>query len=76
MNFVVIPLSAIGFKPPKFDLLWLISVAVHLFAFGVPISLAAALPDDRTSRTNTLSNALQNAKRRPIGPPFSTLGVQ
>ena len=39
MNFAVIPMSAIGFKPPKLGLLWLVSVAIHLFAFALPIAL-------------------------------------
>jgi uncharacterized membrane protein YagU involved in acid resistance len=42
MNFLVIPLSAIGFRWPRSLPLLLISVAVHMFAFGVPIALVCA----------------------------------
>jgi hypothetical protein len=41
MNFVVIPLSVIGLKLPKLGWLWLISFSIHLFAFGLPISLVS-----------------------------------
>ena len=39
MTFVVVPLSAIGFRPPKSLILMLTSLAVHVFAFGLPIAL-------------------------------------
>lgn len=39
MTFVVLPLSAIGFRPPKSLLLWTISFSIQLFAFAVPIAL-------------------------------------
>ena len=41
MNFVVIPLSAIGFSFPKSADLFALSFSVHLFAFGLPIALVA-----------------------------------
>lgn len=43
MNFLVVPLSAAGFGPnTRIDLLAM-SIATHLFLFGVPIALAARL---------------------------------
>jgi uncharacterized membrane protein YagU involved in acid resistance len=39
MVFVVIPLSAIGFSPPRSLGLFALSFAIHLFAFGLPIAL-------------------------------------
>ena len=39
MSLVVLPLSAIGFAPPKTIGLFLTSLSVHLFAFGLPIGL-------------------------------------
>lgn len=42
MTLIVVPLSAIGFHLPKSALLMAISIAVHLFAFGLPISLVTA----------------------------------
>ena len=42
MTFVVVPLSAIGFRPPKSLILMLTSLAVHVFAFGLPISLVVS----------------------------------
>jgi uncharacterized membrane protein YagU involved in acid resistance len=39
MTFVVVPLSAIGFRPPRSLILMLTSLAVHVFAFGLPIAL-------------------------------------
>lgn len=49
MTFVVIPLSAIGFSPPRSVGLFALSFAIHLFAFGVPIALVvrAMLGDPR-----------------------------
>ena len=41
MIFGVIPLSRIGFTMPAADALTLISFAIHLFAFGLPIALVA-----------------------------------
>jgi uncharacterized membrane protein YagU involved in acid resistance len=41
MTFVVIPLSKIGFSMPKTLFLFSLSFGVHLFAFGLPIALAA-----------------------------------
>ena len=41
MIFMVIPLSRIGFTMPEANVLTLISFAIHLFAFGVPIALVA-----------------------------------
>jgi hypothetical protein len=41
MNFVVIPLSTIGFSLPKSLGLFALSFGVHLFAFGLPIALVA-----------------------------------
>ena len=42
MTFVVIPLSAIGFRWPKSLPLLLTSLSVHMFAFGVPIAVVCA----------------------------------
>jgi len=39
MTFVVLPLSAIGFRLPKSLPLWTLSFSIHLFAFAVPIAL-------------------------------------
>lgn len=41
MVFGVIPLSAIGFHPPRSLPLMGLSIAVHLFAFGLPIALVS-----------------------------------
>jgi hypothetical protein len=41
MTFMVIPLSEIGFNPPKSFFLFLLSFLIHLFAFGLPIALVA-----------------------------------
>jgi hypothetical protein len=42
MTFVVIPLSALGFTPPRsLPLLWA-SLATHILAFGLPIGLVAS----------------------------------
>lgn len=43
MSFAVVPLSQIGFRPPKSVLLMLTSLAVHIFAFGLPIAVLAKL---------------------------------
>ena len=43
MNLVVIPLSRIGFTPPRSFALWSASFAVHLFFFGLPIALIVAI---------------------------------
>lgn len=50
MNFLVIPLSAIGFRWPRSLPLFFISLAIHMFAFGVPIALVCArhLRDHKT----------------------------
>jgi uncharacterized membrane protein YagU involved in acid resistance len=42
MSFVVIPLSAIGLSIPKSFGLFFMSFSVHIFAFGLPISLVCA----------------------------------
>ncbi|HEY1560753.1 MAG TPA: hypothetical protein VGF71_07670 [Caulobacteraceae bacterium] len=49
MIFVVIPLSAIGFSPPRSLGLFALSFAIHLFAFGLPIALDRAGDDGRPS---------------------------
>jgi len=41
MTFVVVPLSAIGFRLPKSLPLWSLSFSIHLFAFALPITLVA-----------------------------------
>ena len=41
MTSIVIPLSAIGFHWPRSLVLVSMSFGVHLFAFGLPISLVA-----------------------------------
>jgi hypothetical protein len=51
MTFGVIPLSAIGFHPPKSFVLFLASFLIHLFAFGLPIALVAGAM--MRSRTRT-----------------------
>jgi uncharacterized membrane protein YagU involved in acid resistance len=40
MTFGMVPLSAIGFNLPKTAALALLSLAVHVLAFGLPIGLA------------------------------------
>jgi hypothetical protein len=51
MNFVVIPLSAIGFQiPPSLGLAGL-SLSIHLFAFGLPIALVVRAMADRAHVT-------------------------
>lgn len=42
MTMVVIPLSRIGFTPPKSAVLWATSFSVHVLAFGLPIAVAVA----------------------------------
>jgi hypothetical protein len=39
MTLIVIPLSAIGFRPPRSLFLMLVSIAIHMFAFALPITL-------------------------------------
>lgn len=39
MTFVVVPLSAIGASPFRPTVLTLVSILIHLFAFGVPIAV-------------------------------------
>ena len=41
MNYVVIPLSAIGVFPRPAMTVWMSGVLVHMFLIGVPIALAA-----------------------------------
>ena len=41
MNYVVIPLSAIGPRPLPPTAIWVTGVLVHMFLIGVPIALAA-----------------------------------
>ena len=41
MNYVVIPLSAIGPRPLPPTAVWVTGVLVHMFLIGVPIALAA-----------------------------------
>jgi len=54
MSFVVVPLSAIGFSPPKsLELVWL-SLAAHVFTFGLPISLVSRALLRRGSRGPTV----------------------
>ncbi len=53
MNFVVIPLSAIGFHLPKSVFLGLVSFAIHLFAFGLPIALASKVLLPRSPSTKS-----------------------
>lgn len=43
MTWIVIPLSAIGLHPPRSLPLMAASIAVHLFAFGLPIALVSSL---------------------------------
>lgn len=42
MNFVVIPLSTIGFRWPRSVPLFLMSLGIHMFAFGLPIAVVCA----------------------------------
>jgi uncharacterized membrane protein YagU involved in acid resistance len=42
MTFAVLPLTAIGFQPPKSLALGAMSLATHVVGFGVPLALAAA----------------------------------
>jgi hypothetical protein len=41
MNYVIIPLSAIGVFPKPPPAIWISGVLVHMFLIGVPIALAA-----------------------------------
>jgi hypothetical protein len=43
MTFVVVPLSRIGMQPLPTPVLGAVSLAVHLFAFGVPLAFVATL---------------------------------
>jgi uncharacterized membrane protein YagU involved in acid resistance len=43
MTFVIVPLSRIGAQPLPPPVLAAVSLAVHLFAFGVPLALVATL---------------------------------
>ncbi|MBI3677739.1 MAG: hypothetical protein HY243_14110 [Proteobacteria bacterium] len=54
MTFVVVPLSAIGFRLPKSLPLFLASFGIHLFAFGLPISLASRLLLSRSAGVKPL----------------------
>ncbi len=54
MNFVVIPLSAIGFQMPPSLGLALLSFSVHLFAFGLPIALVVRAMAARAPGPNAL----------------------
>lgn len=52
MTFIIVPLSRIGPQPLPSRILAAISVAVHLFAFGVPLALVAtSLLRERIGRT-------------------------
>ncbi|MBA3897414.1 MAG: hypothetical protein H0X36_09855 [Sphingomonadaceae bacterium] len=42
MTFIVVPLSLIGFRLPKSPALFLVSFAIHLVAFGLPIAWIAS----------------------------------
>ena len=39
MNFVVVPLSRVGFGLPKDPVIWLVSVSIHFIGFSLPIAL-------------------------------------
>jgi hypothetical protein len=41
MNWVVLPLSAIGYTPTTKPLMMLLSFSIHLFGFGLPIAYLA-----------------------------------
>ncbi len=51
MIFVVIPLSAIGFSPPRSLGLFALSFAIHLLAFGLPIALTVRAMMGNVQRT-------------------------
>lgn len=62
MNFVVIPLSAIGFHLPKSAFLGALSLAVHLFAFGLPIALVSkAMLRVSRPRASPLGDTIQRS---------------
>ena len=42
MSFIVLPLSAIGLSLPRSPALFATSLAIHMFAFGVPIAAVCA----------------------------------
>jgi uncharacterized membrane protein YagU involved in acid resistance len=42
MNFLILPLTPIGFHPPHSQLVLFESVLVHILAFGIPIALVAS----------------------------------
>lgn len=43
MTFIVVPLSALGYRPnPFIDRIWM-SIAIHIFAFGLPIGVLSRL---------------------------------
>jgi hypothetical protein len=42
MSFIVLPLSAIGLSLPRSPALFATSLAIHMFAFGVPIAVVCA----------------------------------
>jgi hypothetical protein len=42
MSFIVLPLSAIGLALPRSPALFATSLAIHMFAFGVPIAVVCA----------------------------------
>ena len=41
MNWIVLPLSALGYAPTTKPLMMLLSFAIHLFGFGIPIAYIA-----------------------------------
>jgi uncharacterized membrane protein YagU involved in acid resistance len=60
MTFVVMPLSKIGFSMPKTLFLFSLSFGVHLFAFGLPIGLAArAMLGQPTRALGSVSGGLR-----------------
>jgi hypothetical protein len=48
MSFIVLPLSAIGLALPRSPALFATSLAIHMFAFGVPIAVVCARLIERT----------------------------
>jgi len=61
MTFVVMPLSRIGFQPPKSLALGALSLATHVIAFGIPLALAAAACLRIGGRTRPDSSAAAHA---------------
>ena len=51
MNFVVVPMSRIGPRPLPAPPLLLVSFAIHLLLFGVPIAWVATRVLDRSTRS-------------------------